>query len=89
MTSEKTKKQPTKENVLKEHYLILHNDNIHTFDYVIDTLVDICEHAYEQAAQCAIITHYKGKCDIKKGVLETLKPMKKVLLERELNVTIN
>ena len=92
MTSKEIKKQPVKnpeEKVLKEHYLVLHNDNVHSFDYVINALIDICEHAYEQATQCTIIAHYKGKCDIKKGVFETLKHMKDVLLEKELNITIN
>ena len=92
MTSKEIKKQPiksSKRKVLKEYYLVLHNDNVHTFDYVINALIDICGHAHEQAAQCTIIAHYKGKCDIKKGVFETLKQMKEVLLERELNVTIN
>ena len=92
MTSKEIKKQLVKrykEKVLKEYYLVLHNDNVHSFDYVISALIDICGHAYEQATQCTIIAHYKGKCDIKKGVFETLKHMKEVLLERELNVTIN
>jgi ATP-dependent Clp protease adaptor protein ClpS len=92
MTSKETKKRQVErksDNVLKEHYLILHNDNVHSFDYVINALIDICDHAYEQANQCAIIAHYKGKCDIKKGGFETLKPLKEALVERELNATID
>jgi ATP-dependent Clp protease adaptor protein ClpS len=92
MTSKETKKRQVErksDNVLIEHYLILHNDNVHSFDYVINALIDICDHAYEQATQCAIIAHYKGKCDIKKGGFETLKPLKDALVERELNVTID
>lgn len=92
MTSEKIKKQSVKsfeDRILKENYLILHNDNIHSFDYVINALIDICGHAYEQAVQCTFIAHYKGKCGIKKGVLETLEHMKEVLTERKLNVTID
>lgn len=87
-----SKKQPVKdfdEKVLKEHYLVLHNDNIHSFDYVINALIDTCKHGYEQATQCTIIAHYKGKCDIKKGGFEILKHMKEMLNERKLNVTIN
>ena len=92
MTSKKTKKRPTEDfgrQFNTENYLILHNDDIHSFNYVIDALIDICEHGYEQAAQCTIITHYKGKCDVKKGGKEVLNPMKKALIERELNATID
>lgn len=92
MTSEQTKKRTAdgfKENVSEENILILHNDEVHSFDYVINALIDICEHAYEQAAQCTIITHYKGKCDIKKGSFDLLKGMKDALIDRELNATIN
>jgi ATP-dependent Clp protease adaptor protein ClpS len=73
----------------EENWLILHNDDIHTFDYVIDCLVDICEHNTVQAEQCTFIIHYKGKCDVKKGSFEFLKPMKDGLIERGLNATID
>jgi len=92
MTSKETKKKPVgniSEDVSKDNFLILHNDDIHSFDYVIDALIDICEHGYEQAAQCTIIVHYKGKCDVKKGNFEALKPLKEALIERELNATID
>ena len=92
MTSEQTKKRPAgdfKENVSEDNILILHNDEIHSFDYVINALIDICEHAYEQAAQCTIITHYKGKCDVKKGNFDVLKVMKDALTEKDLSATIN
>lgn len=72
----------------EENYLILHNDDIHTFDYVIESLVDICEHNTVQAEQCTYIIHYKGKCDVKKGLYDYLKPMKDGLIERGLNATI-
>lgn len=92
MTIREPKNIPSKdsqEEVINENFLILHNDNVHTFDYVIDALVEICEHAYEQAAQCTILIHYKGKCDVKKGSFAALKPMKEALIERELNATID
>lgn len=73
----------------EENWLILHNDDIHTFDYVIESLVDICEHNTVQAEQCTFIIHYKGKCDVKKGSYEFLKPMKDGLIERGLNATID
>jgi ATP-dependent Clp protease adaptor protein ClpS len=73
----------------EENWLILHNDDIHSFDYVIDCLIDICEHNTVQAEQCTFIIHYKGKCDVKKGSYEFLKPMKDGLIERGLNATID
>lgn len=77
------------EDTLEENSLILHNDDVHTFDYVIDALIDICDHGIEQATQCTYLIHYKGKCDVKKGTFNTLKPLKDALIERELNATID
>ncbi|RIJ46437.1 ATP-dependent Clp protease adaptor ClpS [Maribellus luteus] len=77
------------EDTLEENSLILHNDDVHTFDYVIDALIDICEHEIEQATQCTYLVHYKGKCDVKKGSFSELKPMKDALIGRELNATID
>lgn len=54
--------------------LILFNDDINTFEHVIDCLVSICDHTEIQAEQCALITHYTGKCEIKKGSYKSLKP---------------
>ncbi|HYQ57705.1 MAG TPA: ATP-dependent Clp protease adaptor ClpS [Draconibacterium sp.] len=92
MTQKETKKNPSKdfrEEVIDENFLILHNDEVHTFDYVIDALIDVCKHGYEQATQCTLMVHYKGKCDIKKGSFDALKPMKDALIDRELNATID
>lgn len=75
-------------DLLENKFLVLHNDDVHTFDYVADALVEICEHSYEQATQCTLITHYKGKCEVKKGVFRSLKPLKEALLKKELNATI-
>ena len=69
-------------------FLILHNDDIHSFDYVIESLIEICDHESDQAEQCAYITHYKGKCDVKKGKLDELSVMKQELEEKDLIVTI-
>jgi len=92
MSSKETKNIPVKnkkEKTSNERFLILHNDDVHSFDYVIDALIDICEHDYEQATQCTYIVHHKGKCDVKKGDFEQLKSMKEALINRELNATIN
>ena len=64
--------------------IILWNDEVNTFDYVIDALVEICEHTLEQAEQCTFLVHYKGKCTVKTGSLEKLKPMHEKLLSRSL-----
>ena len=51
----------------KEHQIILHNDDVNTFDHVVETLIRVCNHTPEQAEQCSIIVHYKGKCAVKNG----------------------
>jgi ATP-dependent Clp protease adaptor protein ClpS len=92
MTSKETKRKPSEDykgSVTNDNILILHNDETHSFDYVIHALMEICAHTYEQASQCSIITHYKGKCEVKKGGFKTLKPLKDALIERELNATID
>ncbi|MFZ4928773.1 MULTISPECIES: ATP-dependent Clp protease adaptor ClpS [unclassified Chryseobacterium] len=68
--------------------LVLHNDDIHTFDYVIDSLIEICKHTLEQAEQCTILVHYKGKCTVKTGSMDVLKPMHEKLISRELTSEI-
>ena len=73
----------------KSKYLILHNDDHHTFDYVIETLIEICKLEAVQAEQCTYLVHYKGKCDIKKGNFRFLKPYKEGLVEKGLNATID
>ncbi len=69
-------------------HLILYNDDYHTFDYVIDALIDICKHEEEQAVQCTYLVHYKGKADVKKGSYGFLKPMMTQLRKRDLKATI-
>jgi ATP-dependent Clp protease adaptor protein ClpS len=73
----------------KDRYLVLHNDDYHTFDYVIDALIQICEHDLQQAEQCTLLIHYKGKCDVKKGSLSYLRPLRKALIQKELKATID
>lgn len=68
--------------------LVLHNDDVHTFDFVIDSLIEICGHSLEQAEQCTILVHYKGKCTVKTGSLDLLKPMHEKLISRELTSEI-
>lgn len=68
--------------------LILWNDDVNTFDDVIEALVEICEHTLEQAQQCTFLVHYKGKCTVKTGDLEKLKPMHEKLTSRSLTSEI-
>ncbi|MDO9512059.1 MAG: ATP-dependent Clp protease adaptor ClpS [Bacteroidales bacterium] len=69
-------------------YLILFNDEVNTFDHIIETLIDVCRHEPEQAEQCALIAHYKGKCHVKSGELNELKPMADEMLRRQVTVEI-
>jgi ATP-dependent Clp protease adaptor protein ClpS len=68
--------------------LILFNDDVNTFDFVIDALIDVCKHAREQAEQCALIAHYNGKCMIKTGDYTGLKPLCEEMTLRGLTVSI-
>ncbi len=93
MSPDKSKQNPESFNLTDfstgdGHFLILHNDDINTFMFVIDSLIEVCGHDPIQAEQCAFITHHQGECDIKKGDAETLKPMQLDLLTRGLQVTI-
>jgi len=72
-----------------QYMLILHNDDINTFEFVTESLINICDHDLFQAEQCAYLTHYKGKCDIKSGELSELKLFKQALADRGLTVTIS
>ncbi len=75
-----------KETNLNE--IVLFNDDVNTFDHVIDSLIDVCEHTLEQAEQCAILVHYKGKCTVKTGEYNDLKPRCTMLLSKGLSAEI-
>jgi ATP-dependent Clp protease adaptor protein ClpS len=74
--------------VIPQNRLVLHNDEVNTFEWVIETLVDVCKHNIEQAEQCAYIIHYRGKYAVKHGSLKYLKPMKDAITDRGINATI-
>lgn len=76
------------ERTENEKSLLLHNDDYNTFEYVIETLVEVCEHTYEQAETCAWITHFKGKCAVKHGTFDALKPYYDAMCDRHLYVSI-
>ena len=68
--------------------LIVWNDEVNTFDWVIDTLVQICGHSKEQAEQCAMIIHHKGKYAVKKGAYEDIKTQCTAINDRNINATM-
>ena len=68
--------------------IVLYNDDVNTFDHVIDTLIRVCEHTNEQAEQCAILVHYKGRCTVKTGSSDELKPQCSSLLDAGLSAEI-
>src|SRR5215213_8266482 len=68
--------------------LIVWNDEVNTFEWVIETLVEVCHHTYEQAEQCAYIIHFKGKHAVKQGSYEDLKPMCDAITERGIGATV-
>ncbi len=68
--------------------IVLHNDDVNTFDHVIETLIRVCKHDALQAEQCALLVHYKGKCTVKTGTLEELKPQCTALLDAGLSAEI-
>ncbi len=76
------------EQEANQNEIVLFNDDVNTFDHVIDSLVEICDHTFEQAEQCAIIVHYKGKCTVKTGEYSDLKPRCSKLLTKGLSAEI-
>lgn len=89
MVKEKTINVTEKKNQLTDlKELILFNDDINTFEFVIETLIDVCGIELVQAEQITLIVHYKGKCGVKSGTLEELKPVYNEMINRKLTVSI-
>lgn len=88
-TKEKTSEEVLlKEEVKTQNEIVLYNDEVNTFDHVIETLIHACDHTAEQAEQCSLIVHYKGKCTVKTGLYDDLKPRCSVLLKAGLSAEI-
>jgi len=68
--------------------LVVWNDDVNTFDWVIESLMEVCRHTFEQAEQCALFIHFKGKYAVKHGALEELRPMCEALLNRKITATV-
>lgn len=77
-----------KEKTVKQNEIVLYNDDVNTFDHVIETLIGVCDHTPEQAEQCSIIVHHNGKCTVKTGLYNELKPRCSRLLEAGLSAEI-
>ncbi len=76
------------EDTIKQSEIILFNDDVNTFEHVIETLMAVCEHTSEQAEQCSIIVHHNGKCTVKTGDYDDLKPRCSKLLQAGLSAEI-
>jgi ATP-dependent Clp protease adaptor protein ClpS len=88
-TITKKQKQVDLEDKLSSPFiLILWNDDYNSFDWVIECLMRVCGHEFEQASQCAHLVHYTGKCDVKRGDKETISAMYKKLKGANLTVTM-
>jgi len=83
------KKEKNSEGVGNENSLVLYNDDYHTFNYVIDALMEVCNLERIQAIQCTYLVHYKQKCEVKRGSKKDLLPMRRALSARDLKATIH
>ncbi len=88
-TKEKIKEEFSVSEKESDRYeIILYNDDVNTFEHVINTLINACDHTPEQAEQCSLIVHYNGKCSVKTGTYEDLKPRCTLLLNADLTAEI-
>lgn len=71
-----------------EYTVVLHNDEVNSFDYVARILIEVCDHDIIQAEQCTYLTHLKGRCDVKVGEMDYLRPIRHSLIEKGLRATI-
>jgi len=76
------------EDLIGIYNIVLYNDDVNTFDWVIDCLIELCGHNSEQAEQCALLVHFRGKCQVKKGSYNELRPICEALLDRGLSAKL-
>jgi ATP-dependent Clp protease adaptor protein ClpS len=89
MVKEKTRPADGQQQSFSEKKdLVVHNDDFNTFDFVIKTLVEVCQHDPEQAEQCTLVIHYNGKCVVRTGDFSMLEPMYREILNRGITATI-
>ena len=88
-TKEKIKEEVVVlEKEVNQHQIVLHNDEVNTSDFVINSLINVCEHTEEQAEQCTWLVHFKGKCTVKTGELKELEPRCSKLLSLGLSAEL-
>ena len=68
--------------------LVIFNDDVNTFDHVINTLIDVCDHTPEQAEQCTLLVHYKGKCAVKSGEFDKLARLRNAICQRGISAEV-
>jgi ATP-dependent Clp protease adaptor protein ClpS len=68
--------------------LVVFNDDVNTFEHVIDTLIRVCKHTAEQAEQCTLLIHHKGKCAVKSGTFDFLRPLREAICEAGIDARI-
>jgi ATP-dependent Clp protease adaptor protein ClpS len=78
----------TEEVVVEQYDLVVYNDDVNTFDFVIETLMEVCGHDQLQAEQCTLLIHYKGKCAVKVGTAQELKPVCEEILRRGISAKV-
>ena len=88
-TTKTAEQQETVEQVTDQYTLILYNDDVNTFDFVIRCLIDICSCESLQAEQIAYIVHYKGRCDVQRGEWDEIEPLCHALLDKGLTASID
>lgn len=71
------------------HDLVVYNDDVNTFEHVIQTLMEVCDHSPEQAEQCTLIIHFKGKCTVKSGDWDTLASMRNSICKRGISAEVH
>ena len=86
--TETKEKKASKKYASTCYSLILYNDDVNTFDHVINCLIRICEHELIQAEQCAWLVHNKGKCQVKSGKLSDLRKRLQALTQNGLSAQI-
>jgi ATP-dependent Clp protease adaptor protein ClpS len=84
MKKEALRKKDSLKKESEKYILVLYNDDVNTFTHVIKTLVEVCGHDDYQAEQCAMLTHFKGRCDVKTGSKDLLLSMNRTLIVRGL-----
>lgn len=80
--------EATLEEDLALHNLVVFNDDVNTFDHVIESLIEVCGHSPEQAEQCTWIIHYRGKCAVKEGMWDELVPLRNAICNRGISAEV-